>query len=160
MAAHFCLRPTLPRNPSDSCVIMSTQCKSLCKLLIYLPLIENNDLKTIWSRVAQCTYLNQWGQLFESMRSVPSQKDLIGLMDLHEHCLCIPAWVVVWMPCLSQLPIAASNLLKRGTYVQWQYLQCLFFSLGVLFEQYFQHPPPSLFIIPPSSKNTKDSIRH
>lgn len=63
------------------------------------------------------------GWLFEPMWSVPLQKDLISLMDLHEHCLSILAGVVVWMPCLSQLPIAVSYLLKRGFCFQWQYLQ-------------------------------------
>lgn len=52
------------------------------------------------------------GQLSESMRFVPSQEDLISLVDLHKHGLCILARVVVWMPCLSQLPVAVSYLLK------------------------------------------------
>lgn len=52
------------------------------------------------------------GQLSESVRFVPSQEDLISLVDLHKHGLCILAGVVVRMPCLSQLPVAVSYLLK------------------------------------------------
>lgn len=54
------------------------------------------------------------GQLFESMGPVSLEKDLISLVDLDKHCLSILARVVVWMPCLGQLPVAPSYLFKRG----------------------------------------------
>lgn len=57
------------------------------------------------------------------MRSVPLQKDLISPVDLHEPGLSVIAGVVVWMPGLGQLPVAAGYVLKRSVCLERQYLQ-------------------------------------
>lgn len=129
------------------------------------------------------------------------QKDFISPLDLQEHGLSILAGVVVWMPCLGQLPVAAGYVLKRSFHFKRQYLQHtssvdplyghlqpygestgkhqhpnslllppfqnqtaylqrIFFLLGVLSQQYFQHLPPGFFIVPTSGKKAKDSIWH
>lgn len=51
------------------------------------------------------------------------QKDFISPVDLHERGLSILAGVVVWMPCLNQLPVAAGYILKRSLSFERQYLQ-------------------------------------
>lgn len=43
---------------------------------------------------------------------------------------------------------------------QTAYLQCVLFLLRVLFQQYLQHLPPGLFIVPGSGEKAKDSIRN
>lgn len=69
---------------------------------------ENNVMKS------GSQYKYNEGCLFEAVRSVASQEDLISFMYPHKHGLSILAGVVVRMPCLDQFPVAASYLLKSG----------------------------------------------
>lgn len=54
---------------------------------------------------------------------MPLQKDFVSPVDLHERGLSILAGVLVWMPCLGQLPVASGYVLKRSLCLERQYLQ-------------------------------------
>lgn len=106
--------------------VMSVLCKSqvdLCSINNGNCWLENNTRVSHPFAYISGLSAQTIGQLFESMRSVPPQQDLIGLLDLYKRCLSILPGVVVWMPCLGQFPIASSYLFKRGLCFQWQYLQ-------------------------------------
>lgn len=62
-------------------------------------------------------------ELSAALSPVPLQKYFIGPVDLHECGLSILAGVVVWMPCLGQLPIAAGYILHRSLHFKRQNLQ-------------------------------------
>lgn len=62
-------------------------------------------------------------ELSATLSSVPLQKYFVSPVDLHEHGLSILAGVVVWMPRLGQLPIAACYILNRSLHFKRQYLQ-------------------------------------